>query len=240
MALSAVLERTTKLRTDEEEERLARAAEEHNRRSLESYKSLVAESRTPAEQAEPVPAEIPEPESSETLTGSPYAKSAADYRAVPMPAGREQLFGGLEYRDGNLVNTESPAMPELSAATETLSVPDEESEDARPTRRTLETLARPAAESTIEPAAERTRFLDVLSMRAKVALAVVAVAIVIALVLVFVNTSIISGLDASIEASKSELNALTSVSQALRAQIGSMSEEAYIEEYARTVLGMVR
>lgn len=252
MALSAVLERTTRLRADEEE-KIARAAEEHNRRSTESYKMLFSDTySSPAPvkaAAAPVSEEVPEAEASapvleetveETPVSSNYAQAAADYRAVEMPAGKRQLFEGIEYRDGGLVREET-AKPEVRE-TEANAPSEEENEDALPTRRTLETLSRPAARSAEESmtkAEEHVGFFAALSTRAKVALAVVALAIVALFVLVIVNTTLLGGLDASIATKQAELSRLAETSQSLREKIGSVTDPSFVDNWA-IQMGMMR
>ncbi len=255
MALSAVLERTTRLRADEEEQ-IARAAEEHNRRSTESYKMLVSESfaaasapvtEAPVKEA-PVEEKAPEAEAfapvaepevvEETPVVSGYAQAAADYRAVEMPAGRKQLFDGIEYKNGELVR--EVAAPEIQDGITI--TPSKEDEDALPTRRTLETLARPAALVTAEPEAkaeEHVGFLAALSTRTKVALVAVALTIVVLFVLVIVNTVFLGGLDASIAAKQAELSSLTETSQSLHDQIGSVTDPSFVDDWA-VKMGMQR
>lgn len=226
MAISAVLERTTRLRT-EEDEQLARVAEEHNRRSLESYRALVSESRP----------EAPEREAAAKPVSS-YAQAAADYRAVEMPTGTDVLFGDIEYRNGELVHAGTGT--EVAAP-----APEIESEDARPTARTLETLNRDMSELTIPAEAqvhseERVSFLSALSTRTKVVLAVVAVAIVVALVLVFVNTAILGGLDVTLAARQAESARLAAIEQSLRDQISQVTSPEYVDAWAKNIMGMVR
>lgn len=232
MAVSAVLEKST-LRT-EEEEKLTRAAEEHNRRSLESYRTLLAESRPASVE------EMPRTESApyEETPASSYAQAAADYRAVEMPAGRTALFENLEYRDGEVVSTvEVPQAP---------SAPAEENEDVMPTRRTLETLHRDVSELTVPEDAvmqsteAHTGFWSSLSTRAKVAIVVVAAAVVLALVLIVVNTSILGGLDLSLAARQAEVTRLTETSNALRSQIAELVSPENVDRWARDVMGMIR
>lgn len=173
---------------------------------------------------------VREKQREETASKAPATNSAAkeridSYRAPVASARNHALFENYAYVDGELLckdpETEvmtpvfeektaaKPAMgdvfaaPANSVATEEGQNAEESSEDdALPTRRTMETVIRPAAavqEVTVTDTKTGFRAaMASLSAKTKAVLISVAVAILLAIVLICINTSIISSLDSDI------------------------------------------
>ncbi|MDE6410995.1 MAG: hypothetical protein K2L02_00465 [Clostridia bacterium] len=159
----------------------------------------------------------------------PTAERVKSYYQTPSaPARKKVLFDNYEYINGELmekdpetdrvspafastvyaeptyVDFETPlyAEPQESFASAASVEQTEEEEDALPTRRTMETVIRPAA-AVQEMAITETRTgfkaaLSALSAKTKAILLSVAAAIVLAIILICVNTSIIRSLDSDL------------------------------------------
>ena len=106
-----------------------------------------------------------------------------------------------------------------------------EDEDAVPTRRTMDTLIRPAAKVAEEPE-EKVGFRTVLSTKTKVVLAVVCAAIVLALVLIGVNSGIIRSIESDIAIRRTQLDELTKATQSVQEQIADLTTPESIAEWA--------
>ena len=72
------------------------------------------------------------------------------------------------------------------------------------------------------------------------ALIVVAAAVLLLIVAICICSSVLGSISADIVSYQAELGNLSMTSQALRSQIGSMTDPAFVDEYARTVLEMIR
>lgn len=152
------------------------------------------------------------------------------YQTPAAPARKKVLFDNYRYINGELMEKDpetdamSPAFgatatayaepavvdyrasvsaePRESFASAVAAEQTEEEEDALPTRRTMETVIRPAA-AVREMAITETRTgfkaaLSALSAKTKAILLSVAAAIVLAIILICVNTSIIRSLDSDL------------------------------------------
>lgn len=151
---------------------------------------------------------------------NPTKERLASYTAAPSaPARNHELFANYTYQDGELLVKDpetdvltpvfqdavvaEPAYtdevylaPEMSTAVE-----ESTEDDALPTRRTMETVIRPAAaveEVTITDSKAGVASKSAISAKLKIILASVITAIVLAIVLICVNTSLLSSLDSDI------------------------------------------
>ena len=168
-------------------------------------------------------------ESRQASPSNPTLERIRSYYEMPAaPSRKRELFKGYEYSDGEVMRksldsdmmipvfetvtnvveekyfeipdyTQSEEVMEPEAAVE---IRAEEDEDALPTRRTMETVIRPAA-AVKEMGIAETRTglratLAALSTRTKAVLISIISAIVLAIVLICVNTSIIRSLNSDL------------------------------------------
>lgn len=231
MAGTAVLEREIKQQNAKVSDgrEITKEEREHTRNMSANYDflrysdgapwtSVAAREKENAETAEKVSA-----------SKSAAQERIASYRSSSAPARNHALFENYAYIDGELLckdpETEvmtpvfeekilsKPAVKDVfsapaysvgeSVATEEREDIEENSEDdALPTRRTMETVIRPAAAvQEVTVTETKTGFraaIASLSAKTKAVLISLAVAILLAIVLICINTSIISSLDADI------------------------------------------
>ncbi len=235
MSNTAVLDRTPIQMNVSLKDRLISPAEEaHKSRIADNFRRLrfdSAEAYNSARDGEPV-AHIAVAEPVEEQV-SPAASRIAQYTPVAAPAGKQDLFAGLVFKDGKLERpqTEIPAPEAAVAASVPAPVADED--DATPTRRTMDTLNRPAAFQTQEAVAAPAAVASAgLSTKLKIALIAVIATIVLAIVLICVNTSIIRSINSDIAIKEVELNNLTQATQTVREQIAELTSPESIAEWA--------
>lgn len=222
MADSVILDRTPVLQGEETVERSISMEEAKHAEKMKELYDKYIRSETPYIETEQ-PEAIVIPSASERI---------ADYRPI---APKKELFAGYEFKDGELVR---PA-----EAVEAVSAPVEmEEDDARPTRRTMDTLARGAALARAAVAMkeeERVSFFASLSKSAKIALAVVAAALVVLVSLICMNTAIINSLDADILFKREQLETLMVQSEEIRSQLDWVQSPENVADFAENVLGMI-
>lgn len=187
------------------------------------------------------------------------AASVKDYAPVEAapapgnePAARGGLFDTLLYKDGELLDTAAPVMPEAARAPEmavpvyepvqapayspeTYSAPMEEpvytpaapsydEDDSKPTPRTM---------SHQNAAEERNAsLLAALSLRTKLVLAAVAAVIIVLLAVICVNTAIINSLNEEVETREEELTRLTEQLSDIDSEITDLTSRENIENWA--------
>lgn len=169
-------------------------------------------------------------ESAATPEAPSAAERIAQYRPIAAPASNHDLFGEYTYKDGVLYapQQEETAEPVLTVAP---NAPAIDEDDVVPTRRTMDTLNRPAAKVAAEETV-KTGILSMLSTKTKAALAAVLAAIVIALVIIGINTGIIRSINSNIAMKQSELAELTRATQAVQEQIADLTSPESIAEWA--------
>ena len=248
MASTAVLERAPRIET---EARAEQAAQEHNQRMKEAYRLLMSETPAPAKveaAAAPVYNAPVLERPAMPVIERPALESAPE---IARPA-RPTLFDNYEYKDGKLYRMDGGVATVVTPAPAT----EEESEDARPTQRTLDALRRPmevaapavaafetpAASFTVveEHTAQRVGFFASLSRGMKIARVVIAVFIVVAVAVLIVNNGVISGLDASIAERQAVLSNLSQTSQVIRERMSEVTDPSYVDWFAEHVLNMFR
>ncbi len=238
MSNTAVLERAPmQMHTSLKDRLISPAEEEHKSRIADNFRRLrfdSAEAYNSARDGDPV-ADIPvadvavaEPE----VEVSPAASRIAQYTPAPSPVGRRELFEGVVYKDGKLEMPQTEAVSAEGTVASAAPISADE-EDATPTRRTMDTLNRPAAlqtqEAVLAPAATVS---SALSTKLKVALIAVVTAIVLAIVLICVNSSIIRSINSDIASREAELGSLTQATEAVREQIADLTSPESIAEWA--------
>ena len=258
MAQAALLER--EYQTSVEDEHNTPEAVAHRQKSREVYDDVFRSSEYDAEKiaaefsmpSAPAAATAPAPAPAPAAAPAPVAAAPAVKEA---PARRE-LFSNFEYKDHALRTTEvketataapevapapapAPAAPKAEPAPET-----EESEDLRPTRRTMETLQREELyqrdfEVATQPR-EHVGFFASLSSKAKMALAIVSALVVAAIAIVCINTGIINSIKSDVSSKKAKLQALTEYSEELNGRIEQVTDPAFVDDYAEHELGMTR
>ena len=175
------------------------------------------------------------------------------------PAEKKQLFEGLTYQNGELIDNTLvaptydssyvPAAPAYApaevgayAGTPALAYEEEEDEDdALPTRMTLDAATH--APQRIE-AAERQEnavvaFFRALSMKAKVALACVAVVVVAMISLICVNTALLNSAEAAVLSRQEQVQMLQERAEEVQSEIDRYNSEEFINEWAQSQ-GMTR
>lgn len=245
---TAVLERAPRMDDPSIKERTVTPAEEaHKNNIADNYRKLRfdnPEAYNAAREGEPMPECV--------ITAAPVQESApapsyaaeriSQYRPVASPKGAHDLFSGYTYKDGTLygpkttaqeaVLTAAPAAPAAEAVfTSAPITPWSDDEDAVPTRRTMDTLTRPAAK-TAEGEAVKPGFLSMLSTKTKLVLAAVCAVILLAIVMIGVNSGLIRSMDLDIASKQSELGELTQQTQSIREQIADLKSPENIAEWA--------
>ena len=262
MAQAALLER--EYQTSVEDEHNTPEAIAHRQKSREVYDDVF---RSKEYDAEKIAAEFSMPSASASAAApapapAPVAAApvAAAAPAVKEAPARRELFSDFEYKDHALRTAEvketATVAPEVApevapmpapapAAPKAEPVPEtEESEDLRPTRRTMETLQREELYQrdfavAVQPR-ERVGFFASLSSKAKMALAIVSALVVAAIAIVCINTGIINSIKSDVSSKKAKLQALTEYSEELNGRIEQVTDPAFVDDYAEHELGMTR
>ncbi len=104
-------------------------------------------------------------------------------------------------------------------------------EDARPTRRTMDTLRRPAA--AIAAGEENVSFFEAISSRMKAALIAIGVAIVVALVIICINSALIRSVNSDIESKEMQLKQLTKAARQLEDRIEDVTDPDNVGNWAQ-------
>lgn len=217
-------------------------------------KELFAEPASPAH-AEPAYAE---PETS-VFSAPAYtepaapAHAASEYDYIDHPSVQQDVPLSAAYTDEQPVYAETayaePSYVEPSYGESAADVyapsplfEEEENEDSRPTRRTMDTLRRAAADQQQAHVMhmENVGFFASLSSRTKLVLAIVAAVVVVAIALICINAGIINSIDADIEARRVRLEELSEEYKSLTDELERMSDPAYVDYYAENVLGWTR
>ena len=233
MSNTAVLERTPIQMTVSLKDRLITPEEEHKKRIADNFRRLrfdSAEAYNSAREGDPVAdIAVAEPEEEQV---SPAASRIAQYTPIAAPSGRKDLFEGVVFKDGKLERPQTEIPHEATVVT-AVPAPAADEEDATPTRRTMDTLNRPAAMQSQEAVMEHAATVSsALSTKLKVALIAVVTAIVLAIVLICVNSSLIRSLNSDIASREAELGSLTQATQTVREQIADLTSPESIAEWA--------
>lgn len=186
---------------------------------------------------------------------APVSAPAMAAPAVTAPV-RKELFSDFEYKDHTLVHTDvkeetATAAPEVAPSFNPVVLPAqgtkpeaEESEDVRPTRRTMETLQREEIYRQTfdieQQRRERVGFFASLSSRTKMVLAILSAVFVVAIALVCINTGLINSMKSGLTSKEAELEELSRYSEELEGNIERYMDPDYIDEYAEYVLEMTR
>lgn len=216
MTGTAVLEREIKTQDGRE---LSKEEREHARNMSANY-DFLRYSNSAAWTSSDVREKEREELKDKLSSYNPTQERIAAYTATPSaPARNHDLFANYSYQNGELLvkdpetDTMTPVFQDRVVAKPTYtddafeatgtSTAIEESveDDALPTRRTMETVIRPAAaveEVTITDTKTGLGTAAAISAKLKIILASVITAIVLAIVLICVNTSLISSLDSDI------------------------------------------
>ena len=194
---------------------------------------------------------------------SSYGVPANAYAPAAPQEGKKQLFEGLTYQNGELIDNTLvaptydssyvPAAPayapaETGAYAGTLAPAyeaeeeEEDEDDALPTRMTLDAATR--APQRIEMTTERQEnafvaFFRSISMKAKVALACVAVLVVAMISLICVNTALLSSAEAAVLSRQEQVRMLQEQAEELQAEIDRYNSEEFINAWAEQQ-GMTR
>lgn len=253
MSNTAVLERAPlQMRTSLKDRLISPAEEEHKNRIADNFRRLrfdSAEAYNSARDGDPVAdvavMDVAAAEPEAPVAPAPAAPVApaeeqvssaasriAQYAPVAAPAGKQDLFAGLVFKNGKLERPQAETAPEAAVvAAAPASAIDEE--DATPTRRTMDTLNRPAAMQSQETAvAAAVAVSPALSTKMKVALIAVIATIVLAIVLICINSSIIRSLNSDIAMREAELSSLTQATETVREQIADLTSPESIAEWA--------
>lgn len=168
------------------------------------------------------------------------------------PAGeKKQLFEGLTYQNGELIDNTGtvaptydssyvPAAPAYAPAQAgvyagTAYEDEEDEEDALPTRMTLDAATRaPQRMETVERSENAVvAFFRALSTKAKVALACVAVVVVAMISLICVNTALLNSAEAAVLSRQEQVQVLAQRAEELQAEIDHYNSEEYINQWAQ-------
>ncbi len=176
------------------------------------------------------------------------AQNVVNYAPVSEPETKEseaaparpQLFDGLTFRDGALINEYAPVMdpvtkPAPKPVPEPVRTPEYDpsytpsEEDALPTRKTLESI-RPAQ---LKEEETNVGFFASLSAKTKLVLAIVATVLVLMIALVCINTAIINSLNADIENRQTRVTQLVETSNEIQSQISEITDPDNIAIWAQ-------
>lgn len=168
---------------------------------------------------------------------------ASAVQEAPAPAERERkagLFENYTYRNGELLDATQAPQKEYESSVPTYAptyspsympenVPygEEESDDALPTRRTLETIHR--AEEQTE---NNSSFLSSLSMRTKLVLISVAAVIIVLIAAICINSAILNSLNGDVAAREERLTDLVERVEDVNGQIGELISEENVGTWA--------
>ena len=181
----------------------------------------------------------------------PSYPAQASYASPAAPAAeKKQLFEGLTYQNGELINNTgtvaptydssyvpaAPAYAPAEAGAYAGTVFEEEDEDdALPTRLTLDAATHaPQRIETVERQENAVvGFFRALSTKAKVALACVAVVVVAMISLICVNTALLNSAEAAVLSRQEQVQVLTERAEELQAQIDRYNSQEYIDQWAQ-------
>ena len=181
-----------------------------------------------------------------------YQPQGSAAYAPAAPAGeKKQLFEGLTYQNGELIDNTGtvaptydssyvPAAPAYAPAQAgvyagTAYEEEEDEEDALPTRMTLDAATRaPQRMETVERSENAVvAFFRALSTKAKVALACVAVVVVAMISLICVNTALLNSAEAAVMSRQEQVQVLAQRAEELQAEIDHYNSEEYINQWAQ-------
>ena len=181
-----------------------------------------------------------------------YQPQGSAAYAPAAPAGeKKQLFEGLTYQNGELIDNTGtvaptydssyvPAAPAYAPAQAgvyagTAYEDEEDEEDALPTRMTLDAATRaPQRMETVERSENAVvAFFRALSTKAKVALACVAVVVVAMISLICVNTALLNSAEAAVMSRQEQVQVLAQRAEELQAEIDHYNSEEYINQWAQ-------
>ena len=182
----------------------------------------------------------------------PSYPAQASYASPAAPAAeKKQLFEGLTYQNGELIDNTGtvaptydssyvPAAPAYAPAQAgvyagTAYEEEEDEEDALPTRMTLDAATRaPQRMETVERSENAVvAFFRALSTKAKVALACVAVVVVAMISLICVNTALLNSAEAAVMSRQEQVQVLAQRAEELQAEIDHYNSEEYINQWAQ-------
>ena len=184
----------------------------------------------------------------------PSYPAQASYASPAAPAAeKKQLFEGLTYQNGELIDNTGtvaptydssyvPAAPAYApaeagayAGTAAPVFEEEDEDDALPTRMTLDAATRaPQRIETVERQENAVvGFFRALSTKAKVALACVAVVVVAMISLICVNTALLNSAEAAVLSRQEQVQVLTERAEELQAQIDRYNSQEYIDQWAQ-------
>lgn len=255
--MNAVLEREIEKITAEKENgvparKVSEAEELHSKNMHENYNILMSGAAV-AEQASVATIEREEPVVAprvQNMTPAVEAPSAAeriaDYVPVAPAPARRTLFDGITYKNGELFETK-PAAQATAAVVEapaqapvfTPSSAEEETDDALPTRRTMDTLLTAPTQKTQKAQEEKIHLSAALSAKTKVILAAIALAVVVAIAIICINTSVLNSLDTQISALQQTSTELQIRASELNESIMQTTSQEHIFSWAE-LMGMIR
>lgn len=233
MSDTAILERAPRQAYTSLKDRLITPAEEaHKQRIADNFRKLRfanAEAYNSARAGEPVAEPVTASAVKEAEIPSAAAR-IAQYTPIVAPAGNHDLFGEYVQQERT---TYAPQQQEVgeSVLTAVPAAPAIDDDDVVPTRRTMDTLTRPAAKEA-EGAAAKTGILAMLSTKTKAVLATVCAIILLALVLIGVNSGVIRSIDMDIAAKQSQLAELARQTQSVQEQIANLTSPESVAEWA--------
>lgn len=237
MSNTAVLERAPmQMHTSLKDRLISPAEEAHKNKIADNFRRLrfdSVEAYNSARDGDPVAdnAALDIAAAEPAVEVSPAASRIAQYTPVAAPAGRRDLFAGVVFKDGKLERPQTEAVAQEATVASAAPVSADE-EDATPTRRTMDTLNRPAAyqmqEAVAAPAAVASAGL---SAKLKIALIAVVATIVLAIVLICVNSGIIRSINSGIARREAELSSLTQETEAVQAQIEELTSPEALAEF---------
>ena len=181
-----------------------------------------------------------------------YAPQASYASPAAPAAEKKQLFEGLTYQNGELIDNTvvaptydssyvpaapayAPAEAGAYAGTAAPVFEEEDEDDALPTRMTLDAATRaPQRIETVERQENAVvGFFRALSTKAKVALACVAVVVVAMISLICVNTALLNSAEAAVLSRQEQVQMLTERAEEIQAQIDHYNSEEFIDQWAQ-------
>lgn len=239
MSDAIVLERSPmRVRSALKDRFIASAEQTHKKNIADNYRKLAfqnAEAYNSAKEGDVIEDNfVPAAPAPKAETPTAAASRMAQYTAVDAPAGKHRLFEGVTYKDGVLQVPQQPAESAVESVTVAPAAPATsaaDEEDAIPTRRTMDTLNRPAAMQTEEALAE-TATHAVLSTRMKAALIAVAATVLLAIIVICICSSVIRSINAGIADRQLRLEELMRETQQVQEQIADLTSPESIAEWA--------
>ncbi len=182
------------------------------------------------------------------------AQANAAYAPAAPQEGKKQLFEGLTYQNGELIDNTlvaptydssyvpaapayAPAETGVYAGTLAPSYQEEEEDedDALPTRMTLDAATHAPQRMEMPEKQENAfvAFFHSISTKAKVALACVAVLVVAMISLICVNTALLSSAEAAVLSRQEQVQMLQERAEELQAEIDRYNSEEFIDAWAQ-------